>query len=83
MKRAIIDATLPELKGKFGRCTARGEGSSNKVAISRAVADLFKQVKKKQVSVLTCRITLLVITKCQLCGYEVCRCCEETNKESA
>ena len=81
MKRAIIEVTLPELKGGHIYKTARGTGSSSKVAISRAFGDLFKQVKKKQVSVLTCRITLLVITKCQLCCYEVCRCCEETNKE--
>ena len=81
MKRAIIEVTLPELKGGHMYKTARGTGSSSKVAISRAFGDLFKQTRKKHVTVIQARITLSEITKCQLCGYEVCRCCEETNRE--
>jgi hypothetical protein len=82
MKRAIIEVTLPELKGGHMYKTARGTGSSSKVAISRAFGDLFKQTRSKRVSVIRAIITLSEMTTCQLCGYEVCRCCEETNKES-
>jgi hypothetical protein len=81
MKRAIIEVTLPELKGGHMYKTARGTGSSSKVAISRAFGDLFKQTRKKHVTVIQARISISEVCICDLCGYEVCRCCEETNKE--
>jgi len=58
MKIAFIEAFFPELKGKFIYRTGRGEASSNKAAISRAMGDLFKGVKGKRVSVIKCTITL-------------------------
>jgi hypothetical protein len=58
MKLAFVEAMFPELKGKYIYKTGRGEGSGNKAAISRAMGDLFKQVKGKRVSIIKCTITL-------------------------
>lgn len=58
MKLAFVEAMFPELKGKYIYKTGRGEGSGNKAAISRAMGDLFKQIKGKRVSVIKCTITL-------------------------
>jgi len=58
MKIAFVEAMFPELKGKFIYRTGRGEAAGNKAAISRAMGDLFKQVKGKRVSVIKCTITL-------------------------
>jgi len=81
MKRAILDATFPELpSGKMYK-KARGMGGSSKVAIKRAVDDLFKQVKGKRITTFQVNVLLVDVSTCQICGFEVCRCCEKTNKE--
>ena len=58
MKIAFVEAMFPELKGKFIYRTGRGEAAGNKAAISRAMGDLFKQVKGKRISVIKCTITI-------------------------
>ena len=58
MKIAYIEATLPELKGGNSHQTGRGEATNSKAAISRAFGDMFKKVRKRRISVITCRIVL-------------------------
>jgi hypothetical protein len=58
MKVAFVEAMFPELKGQYIYRTGRGQGSGNKAAISRAMGDLFKQVKAKRFSIIKCTITL-------------------------
>jgi len=57
-KVAFIEAFLPEMKG--GKCdqTGRGEGSTARVAIARAMGQVLKGIKGKRVSVIQARITL-------------------------
>lgn len=76
MKQALIEATFPELKGGFGHKSGRGRGGSAKVAISRAVGDLLKQVKGKRFSAVQARITIIEVTICELCAKERCECNE-------
>ena len=64
---------MPELKGRCDR-TGRGTGSSNKVAIARAFADMFKQTKSKHISIIKATVMLSEVSKCDLCGHEVCQC---------
>jgi hypothetical protein len=59
MKSAYISATFPELKGKFGTREGRGEGSNASIAISRAIKDLLKQVKRKQFTTILSRIIVI------------------------
>lgn len=73
MKRAVVEAFLPELKGKCDR-TGRGVGGTNKVAIARAFADVFKQTKSKRITVIKATITISEVSKCDLCGNEICSC---------
>jgi hypothetical protein len=75
MKRCVVEGFFPELRGKCD-LTGRGTGGSNKVAIARAFGDLLKQPKVKGKSITTIRavICLSEVVKCDLCGYEVCRC---------
>lgn len=80
MKRALVEGTFPELKGGFIYKNGRGEGSNSKAAISRAFGDLLKQVKNKRVSIIKATVTLIEITQCDICGYEVCRCVEVEKK---
>jgi len=61
MKIAHIDATFPELKGGFASRSGRGEGSTAKVAISRAMSDLLKSGRGRHFTSIKCSIT--VITK--------------------
>jgi hypothetical protein len=75
MKRAIVECFLPELKGRCDR-TGRGTGSSNKVAIARAFADMFKQTKAKRITVIKATIMLSEVSKCDLCNKEICECQE-------
>ena len=58
MKLALVEGFFPELKGKYIYQNGRGEGSSTKAAISRAIGDLLKRVKGKRVSVFKCLITI-------------------------
>ena len=59
MKIAKIDAEFTELPGN-NRLTGQGEASTIRAAISRAVADLFKQpaLKGKRISVVNMTVTL-------------------------
>ena len=59
MKIAIVEATLPDLKGGKMYQSGRGEAANNKAAISRAFGDMFKKIKGKRVSVIKCTITLI------------------------
>jgi hypothetical protein len=60
VKIALIEATLPELKGGKMYQTGRGEAAGNAAAISRAFKDLLKKVKGKRVSIITARIILTI-----------------------
>jgi hypothetical protein len=75
MKRAIVEGFFPEMKGRCDR-TGRGTGSSNKVAIARAFADMFKQTKAKRITIIKATIMLSEVSKCDLCQHEVCQCVE-------
>ena len=59
MKIATIDAEFSELQGN-NRLQAKGEASTIRAAISRAVADLFKQpaVKGKRISTINMTVSL-------------------------
>ena len=59
MKIATIDAEFSELQGN-NRLQAKGEASTIRAAISRAVADLFKQpaLKGKRISIVNMTVTL-------------------------
>lgn len=48
MKLAIADCMFPELKGPNIYKTGRGEGTTPKAAIARAMAAAIKQVKGKR-----------------------------------
>jgi len=61
MKLVTVEATFPELKGGFAQRTGRGRGTSARIAIARAFADVLKQNKKKQFH--SIRATITVITE--------------------
>lgn len=58
MKLAIIEATFPELRGGAAHQSARGKGSTPRVAIARAFGNLLKGVKGKRFSTVQARVTL-------------------------
>jgi hypothetical protein len=58
MKIALVEATLPELRGGKMYQVGRGEGTNSPAAISRAFKDMFKKVKGKRVSVIKATITI-------------------------
>jgi hypothetical protein len=76
MKRAIVEGFFPELRGRCDR-TGRGTGSNSKVAIARAFADMFKQTKAKRITIIKATIILSEVSKCGLCGHEICECGED------
>jgi len=59
MKTAFVEAEFGELKGN-NQATGRGEASTAKAAISRAMGDLLKQpnVRRKHISTIKCTITI-------------------------
>lgn len=59
MKIARIEAEFAELKGD-NRVSGKGEASTVRAAISRAVADLFKQpaLRSKRISTINMTVTL-------------------------
>jgi hypothetical protein len=59
MKLAFIQATFPELKGKFSQREGRGEGSTSKAAISRAIGDLLKSGRRKRFTTILSKITVI------------------------
>lgn len=64
MKTARIEAEFPDLKGD-NRASGTGEGSTPRAAISRAIADLFKQdnVQRKRISSVNMTVTLTTKAK--------------------
>lgn len=58
MKHAHIEATFPELKGKYQYVTGRGEAPTLKPAISRAFRDVLKQVKGKRIHTIQAVISI-------------------------
>jgi hypothetical protein len=59
MKRAIVSAMFPELRGGSIYKTGRGKAGSTKPAISRAFGDLLRQVRGKRVSIIKCTVTII------------------------
>jgi hypothetical protein len=59
MKLATIEATFPELRGKYSQRSGRGEGSTAKSAISRAIGALLKSGNRRRFSVFTCRVVVI------------------------
>ena len=55
---AFIEAQLPELKGGAMYKTARGQGSTGVVAISRGVKILLKQCGRHRVSVMKLAVVI-------------------------
>ena len=58
-KLAVIEAMFPELKGGSIYKTGRGKASTSKAAISRAFADVFKQIRKKRIHQIKATITIV------------------------
>lgn len=58
MKLAIVEAFMPDLKGKADR-TGRGKGGSAKAAIARAFADVLRQTKGKRITSIRADITIV------------------------
>jgi hypothetical protein len=77
MRRAVIEAFVPELKGQCD-FTVRGTGGSNKVAIARAFAALFKERKLRGKRITTVKTTIMLneVVCCDICLKEIC-CCGE------
>lgn len=58
MKQVTIDGMFPELHGGSIYKIGHGSASSTKPAISRAIADLLKQVKGKRISIIKATISI-------------------------
>lgn len=56
-KQAYVEAFFPQVKGNPNR-VGRGRGGSAKVAISRAFADLLKQVRGKRIQTINATVTI-------------------------
>lgn len=63
LKAATIEAMFPELKGGSIYKTGRGRASNSKAAITRAIADLFKQVPGRRIHVVKATITIVTVEK--------------------
>ena len=63
LKSATVDAMFPELKGGSIYKTGRGRASNSKAAITRAIADLFKQVPGRRITVVKATITIVTVEK--------------------
>lgn len=62
MKLATVYATFPELKGGFCHHTGRGRGSSSRIAIARAFADVLEQTKGRRIHEIKCSIAIVEVT---------------------
>lgn len=62
MKIARIDAQFPELKGDC-YVSSRGEASTPRAAISRAMATMFKNDKLRRKRITTFKATITITTK--------------------
>ena len=60
MKHAFIEATFPELTVPKANQTGRGDGSTMKVAIQRAVGNLLKSrvLAHKRITVIQMRVSI-------------------------
>lgn len=59
IKLAWVAATFPELKGRYSQREGRGEGSTAKAAISRAIGDLLKSGKRKRFTTILAKVTVI------------------------
>lgn len=64
MKQAQIEATFPDLKGNC-YATARGQGTTARAAIARAVAELFRKgnVRGKRIHAVKMSVSLSAVHK--------------------
>ena len=62
MKIATIDAEFVELKGE-NRLVARGEGSTTRTAIARAIGNLLRDTKVRRKHITHFRATVTIQTK--------------------
>ena len=60
MKRVIVEAFFPEVKGNPYR-TGRGEATNVKAAISRAFGEALKQVRGKRITTIKAMLTIISI----------------------
>lgn len=58
MKIAFVECTFMELPVPKATQTGRGEGSSNSIAIARAMRAALKKVSKRHISAIKATITL-------------------------
>jgi hypothetical protein len=58
-KLAHVEATFPEIREALSLRSGRGEGSTSKAAISRAIGDLLKKRKGRHVTTFSCRVTMV------------------------
>ena len=73
MKLATAECMFPELKGGSIYKTGRGEGSTPKAAISRAIAAALKQVKGKRWHSVKATITVIDMQPKDLGMCTTCR----------
>jgi hypothetical protein len=59
MKLAVAECMFPELKGGQIYKIGHGQASTSKAAISRAFADVLKQVSKKRIHQIKANITIV------------------------
>ena len=59
VKVATVEAMFPELRGGNIYKVGRGRASNSKAAISRAFADVLKQVSRKRISQIKATITIV------------------------
>lgn len=62
MKIATIQGEFPELKGN-NLAVGRGQGSTAKAAIARAIADLLKQSNVRRKRITNFRATITILNK--------------------
>ena len=59
MKTAVVSAMFPELKGGNIWKTGKGSGATAKVAITRAFADVLRQVSGRHIHQIKCTVAIL------------------------
>ena len=62
-KSATVEAMFPELKGGSIYRQGRGRGNNSRLAITRAFADLLKQVSGKRIHIVKATITIIDVEK--------------------
>jgi hypothetical protein len=56
LKLAVIEAHFPELHGNLAHRTGRGEGSTAKAAISRAIGHVLRSGKGRRFTRINCTV---------------------------